>query len=242
MDAVALVNVHAGYDGHPVLRGLTLTIGSGQRVGLVGPNGAGKTTLLHLLLGLHRAESGTVRVLGLDAGAKRDVAMIRRRAALVFQNADDQLFSGTVLDDVAFGPLNLGLDDATARHRAMAALGQVGAAETADRISHHLSAGEKRRVALAAVLAMQPELLILDEPTSELDPRGRRAVIALLNALPHTRLVATHDLEFVRESCERVIVLDAGQVAADGAAEVVLSDAGLMDRVGLEVPHSLRRK
>lgn len=238
--AIILENVSAGYGGKNALRDVTLNVGAGERVGLVGPNGAGKTTLFHLLVGLHQADSGVIRLLGLDPADHREVRELRRKAAFVFQNADDQLFSGTVFDDVAFGPLNLRLDDEAVRDRVRTALEFVGADHLADRVGHHLSAGEKRRIALAAALAMVPEILILDEPTGELDPRSRRGFIDLLHTLDHTLLVATHDLEFVLETCERVIVLNEGRVAADGQPRRVLADEKLMSRTGLEVPYSLR--
>jgi cobalt/nickel transport system ATP-binding protein len=239
-EAVALTDVAAHYDGHPALRGVNLRVGRGETVGVIGRNGAGKTTLFHVLMGLRPLSEGTARVCGFDVSDRGEARRIRRAVGIVFQRADDQLFSGTVSDDVAFGPLNLGLDDDTVRHRVKDALERVGAAHTAERISHHLSAGEKRRVAIATALAMAPELLILDEPTSELDPQGRRAVIELLGTLEHGKLIASHDLEFVLETCPRVVVLDAGRVVADGPARERLADAALMARTGLEVPYSLR--
>ena len=237
---VTLSDVEARYDEQVALSGVTLRIDRGETLAIVGRNGAGKTTLLLVLVGLHRCAAGTARVCGFDMGDRRDVRRIRRAAGIVFQNCDDQLFAGTVFDDVAFGPLNLGLDDDTVRQRVWGALESVGAAEHADRISHHLSAGEKRRVAIATALAMEPDLLILDEPTSELDPQGRRRISALLRSLKQTKLIASHDLEFVLETCSRVVVLDAGRVAAEGDARTLLADGELMRRTGLEVPHSLR--
>ncbi len=227
-------------DGTAVLSDLSLVIESGERVGLVGRNGAGKTTLLQTLFGLHPTAAGSVHVAGLNTQRPGELARIRRVAGMVFQRADDQLFAGTVEDDVAFGPLNLGLSGDAARAAVDRALAAVGAAHLRQRVSHHLSAGEKRRVAIATALAMDPRLLVLDEPTSELDPVGRRTVVALLASLDQTLLIASHDLEFIRETCGRVVVLSDGAVAADAVTDEVLADAALMERAGLEVPYSLR--
>ncbi|HRX85757.1 MAG TPA: energy-coupling factor ABC transporter ATP-binding protein [Phycisphaerae bacterium] len=226
--------------GADVLRGVSFTIAQGQRVGLIGPNGAGKTTLFLSLLGLHPRAAGTVRVCGLDPARKDEAQRIRCAAGLVFQNADDQLFCGTVTDDVSFGPLQLGLDSGEVGARVRAALAAVNAEHLRDQLAHALSAGEKRRAALATALAMQPRILLLDEPTGELDPRARRGLIELLNSRSETLLVATHDLEFVLATCTRVVVLSGGGVAADGPARDVMARAELMDRAGLEVPYSLR--
>ena len=207
-------------------------------MGLVGPNGAGKTTLFLCLTGVLSPRSGKVRVCGLDV---RDPAQRRKlpeKVGIVFQNSDDQLFSTTVLDDVAFGPLNFGLEPSEARRRAEEALVQVGMAGQGRRIPFHLSGGEKRRVALAGVLAMRPEVLLLDEPSMFLDPRGRRELIALLNGLGGTKLIASHDLEMILATCRRVLVLDAGKITADGDASAVLADTSLMESHGLEVPAS----
>jgi cobalt/nickel transport system ATP-binding protein len=226
--------------GAMALDGVSFTVGTGESVGLVGPNGAGKTSLFLCLAGVLAARSGEVRVCGLDV---RDAAQRKRLPAhvgIVFQNSDDQLFSATVLDDVAFGPLNLGLDADEVRRRAAEALGRVGMLGHEGRAPFHLSGGEKRRVALAGVLAMRPELLLLDEPSMFLDPRGRRELIGLLGGLGGTRVVSSHDLELVLATCPRVLVLDAGKVIADGPSGEVLADAALMEAHGLETPVSLR--
>ncbi len=224
--------------GKLALDGLNVSVGPGESVGLVGPNGAGKTTLFLCLTGVLSPRSGTIRVCGQDV---RDPAQRRRlpeKVGIVFQNSDDQLFSTTVLDDVAFGPLNLGLDPGEARRRAEEALAQVGMAGQGGRIPFHLSGGEKRRVALAGVLAMRPEVLLLDEPSMFLDPRGRRELIALLKGVGGTKLIASHDLELILATCRRVLVLDAGKVVADGETAGVLGNAALMEAHGLEVPAS----
>ena len=206
-------------DGHPALADISLQIASGEKVGLVGDNGAGKSTLLLHLNGILRG-SGIVRVAGLELSDKT-VRTIRAKVGLVFQDPDDQLFSPTVFEDVAFGPLNMGLSDDEVRARVAWALEQVGAGQHVGRMPHHLSLGEKKRVAIATVLAMRPEILVLDEPSSGLDPKGRMALLTLLAGLPQTMLIATHDLELVRALCTRVVVLDAGRVVADGPVSIL---------------------
>lgn len=232
---------HTYPDGRPALAGVSFAAAPGERVALVGANGAGKTTLFLRLCGVLPGPRGQATVAGLDPADPGHRRKLPERVGVVFQNPDDQLFSPTLLDDVAFGPLNLGLTAAEARGRAAEALAAVGLPGHADRVPHALSGGEKRRAALATVLAMRPGVLLLDEPTMFLDPRGRRGLIHLLNGLPGTLLVATHDLEFVLDTCPRAVVLDAGRVAADGPARELLADAELMTRHGLEVPPRLAR-
>jgi cobalt/nickel transport system ATP-binding protein len=227
--------------GRPVLDGVTFRVAPGERVGIAGPNGAGKTSLFLCLMGVLKPTGGKASVMGLDVrdpSAKRELP---RHAGIVFQDSDDQLFQSSVRDDVAFGPLNLGVGKDEALRRVAESLERVGMAGMEGRVPFHLSGGEKRRVALAGVLAMRPEVLLLDEPSAFLDPRGRRELVALLKGLPGTLLVASHDLELLLEVCPRVLVLDAGKVAADGAARELLGDAALMEGHGLEVPWSLRR-
>jgi len=210
-------------------------------VALVGPNGAGKTTLFLRLCGVLPGRPGEASVNGLDPADPAQRKRLPQTVGVVFQNPDDQLFSPTVLEDVAFGPLNLGATPDEARARAGEALRAVGMADAADRVPFQLSGGEKRRAALAGVLAMRPAVLLLDEPSMFLDPRGRRELIGVIRGLPGTKLIATHDLELVLDTCPRVLVLDAGKLAADGPAEKLLADAELMERHGLEVPYRLRR-
>jgi cobalt/nickel transport system ATP-binding protein len=225
---------HTYPDGRAALSGISFEVQAGERVALVGPNGAGKTTLFLRLCGVLSGKPGEATVVGLDPADPGHRKKLPGAVGVVFQNPDDQLFSATLLEDVAFGPLNLGASAGEARERAEDALKQVGLPGAGDRTPHRLSGGEKRRAALAGVLAMRPEVLLLDEPSMFLDPRGRRELIRLLNALPGTMLVATHDLDLVHDACSRVIVLDAGRVVADGPAGVLLADHDLMDRHGLE--------
>ena len=225
-------------DGQVALREVSLEIPGGQTMGLLGSNGAGKSTLLLQVNGLLRG-TGVVSVGGILLN-DRSLPTIRSKIGLVFQNPDDQLFMPTVYDDVAFGPRNQGLKPEEVRARVEAALRVVEMQSSADRPPHHLSLGQKKRVALATVLAMECEVLVLDEPTAGLDPRGRRELAAFLAGLEQTQIIATHDLEFAAELCDRVAVLHDGQGVALGPPREVLSDAALMERTGLEVPHSLR--
>jgi cobalt/nickel transport system ATP-binding protein len=227
--------------GPLALDGVSFTVAEGERVGLVGPNGAGKTSLFLCLCGVLTPRAGTARVAGLDIRDPSERRRLPERIGIVFQNPDDQLFNTTVLDDVAFGPLNQGLSADEARARSLEALERVGLKGLEERVPWHLSGGEKRRAALAGVLAMRPRVLLLDEPSMFLDPRGRRGLIALLESLGGTQVIASHDLELVLRTCVRVLLIDAGRLAADGPARDVLSDAELMEAHGLEVPPSLRK-
>jgi energy-coupling factor transporter ATP-binding protein EcfA2 len=243
-------------DGRLALRGVDLTIVAGESVGLVGPNGAGKSTLLLHLNGLLPGKERTAGVHGhglapvarngvpqiwidgLEVNA-RNGPEVRRRVGLLFQDPDDQLFSTTVIEDVAFGPLNLGMSKAESRRVALECLARVELDDAAERSPHHLSFGERKRVCLAGVLACNPSVLVLDEPTANLDPRGRRRFIALIRDLPATKLIATHDLEMVLELCNRSVVLDNGCVVANGLTRNVLGDPMLLEAHGLEMPLSL---
>jgi cobalt/nickel transport system ATP-binding protein len=226
--------------GPTALDGVSFTLAAGERVGVVGPNGAGKTTLFLCLCGVLRPAAEVLRVAGLDARDPDQRKGLPARVGIVFQNSDDQLFNATVLDDVAFGPLNLDLPPEEVRGRVAEALERVGMTGQEQRVPFHLSGGEKRRVALAGVLAMRPQILLLDEPSMFLDPRGRRELLELLAALGGTQVIASHDLELILRLCPRVLVLDGGHLTADGPARALLADASLMEAHGLEVPYSLR--
>jgi cobalt/nickel transport system ATP-binding protein len=214
------------------LDGVDLSVRHGERVAVLGPNGAGKTTLMLHLNGL-LAGAGSLRVADIDV-RDGDVRELRARVGLVFQDPDDQLFMPTVREDVAFGPLNLGFDDVPARVER--ALDTVRMADVADRAPHQLSLGQRRRVAIATVLAMDPRLLVLDEPSASLDPRSRRELLDMLARLDHTLLVVTHDLPFAAQLCERAVVLSAGRIVADGRCLDILRDEELLAAHDLELP------
>lgn len=232
---LAVENLSFHYpDGHPALEGVSLQIGRGEKVALVGPNGAGKSTLMLHLNGILGHDS-PIQVAGLPL-TKINLPVIRAKVGLVFQNPDDQLFSPTVFEDVAFGPLHMGLPEMEVRARVARALEQVRMGHYAERLSHHLSVGEKKRIAIATVLAMDPEILVLDEPSAGLDPRARRSLIILLHELPLTMLVSTHDMLMVRELFPRMIIMDEGQIVADGPTEVLMDNVELLEAHGLERP------
>jgi cobalt/nickel transport system ATP-binding protein len=222
-------------DGHQALFGVDLTIGRGERVALLGPNGAGKTTLVLHLNGVHLAGSGRVAVDGVQV-TKDSLQEIRRRVGVVFQDPDDQLFMPTVREDVAFGPANLGLDPHEIEHRVEEALSRVGMLDFIDRPPHHLSFGQRRRVAVATVLSMRPDILVLDEPSSNLDPASRRELAEILVDLDVTTLMVTHDLPYALELCQRSVILSGGTIVADGATIDLLTDSELMARHRLELP------
>ena len=248
-------------DGQDALLGVDLTIERGESVALVGPNGAGKSTLLlhlngllpgrargairhdhavHWMMSDGRRPSGTsVWIDGLEVN-DRNAAEVRKLVGLVFQDPDDQLFCNTVIEDVAFGPLNQGLSAAESRRIALECLARVELEAEAERLPHHLSFGERKRACLAGVLACRPSVLVLDEPTANLDPRARRRFMQLAQSLSCTKLIATHDLEMVLELCPRTLLLDSGRVVADGPSREVLGDAALMEAHGLEQPLSLK--
>lgn len=219
-------------DGTPALGTVGFALAAGERVALLGPTGAGKSTLLQLLNGLLRPSTGTVLVGDVEVNDET-VAAVRRRVGLVFQNPDDQLFLPSLLEDVAFGPLNAGASRADAAARAHDVLEALGLASAHDRAAHHLSGGERRLAALATVLVSQPDLLLLDEPSGDLDARSRRRLRDILANRREALLIATHDLELVRGLCGRALVLVAGRLEWDGALDVLLADRAMLERVGL---------
>jgi len=229
---IEIENLSFAYpDGRQALKNITLTVYRGETVAVVGPNGAGKSTLLLHLNGVLRGNS-TVKILGLTVEEK-NLKPIRQKVGLVFQEPDDQLFSATVFEDVAFGPINLGYSEAEVKRCVIQALEWVGMSGSEQRSSHHLSVGEKKRIAIATILSMAPELLVIDEPTSNLDPRGKWSLMELLQRLPMTKVIATHDLELVKILCQRTVVIDEGVIVADGETEVILSDIPLLQAHGL---------
>ncbi len=239
--AIELESVRYTYpDGTIALDGVDLVVSEGESVALLGPNGAGKSTLLLHLNGILRCCGGSVTVEGV-AVSDDTVRGVRSRVGMVFQDPDDQLFMTTLYDDVAFGPLNMGLAREEADARVHDALHAVGLAHETSRPGQHLSFGERKRAAIATVLAMRPHILVLDEPTSNLDPRARREMIALLAGLAATKIVATHDMDMAMRLCDRAVIVDAGRVVADGPAVDLLADAELLEAHGLEVPAALSR-
>jgi cobalt/nickel transport system ATP-binding protein len=221
-------------DGNQALNGVNLEVRRGEALGLIGSNGAGKSTLLLHLNGILRGE-GQVRILGIDV-TEKTAPQLRSRVGMVFQDPENQLFMPTVYEDVGFGPLHLGrrkaeVDDSV--HRALAAVDMLGFIQ---RTPHHLSIGEKKRIAIATVLSMDPEILVLDEPSSNLDPRHRRDLMELLGKLPMTKIIASHDLDFISRTCTRVALLDAGAVMAAGGVKEILGDRELMERFGMLEP------
>lgn len=234
--AVSLRDVHFTYpDGRVALDGVSLAVAAGERVAVLGPNGAGKSTLCLQLNGILRPQSGSVHIGGLAVDG-RNLAEVRRRVGVVFQDPDDMLFMPTVAQDVGFGPANLGLDRAEVDERVARALEMVGMSDVADRAPHHLSFGQRKRVAAAAVLSMHPDVLVLDEPSSNLDPRSRREFGQIVAKLDQTLLLVTHDLPYATELCDRAVVIDGGRIAEDGAILDLLADEALLAAHALELP------
>ncbi|MFO7958544.1 MAG: ABC transporter ATP-binding protein [Candidatus Brocadiia bacterium] len=238
-DIIRIAGLQYTYpDGTEALRDVDLHVEEGERLGLVGPNGAGKSTLLLHLNGLLAGE-GSVEVCGMPVANGR-AEQVRLKVGLVFQDPDDQLFMPTVFDDVAFGPLNMGLEREEVERRVEQALEAVDMAYAAERSSHHLSFGERKRVCVATVLSMQPAILALDEPTTNLDPRHRRQIIELLDSLDMTLVIASHDLDAVLDLCDRVALLEDGRLITEGPAQEMLTDRELLEAHSLELPLSRR--
>ncbi len=234
-------NVSFSYeDGRPVLRDLSFSIGRGEAVGLIGANGAGKTTIMKILLGLLPCE-GRVLVDGAEVN-KKNLPEIRRKLGFVLQNSDNQMFMPTVYEDMLFGPLNYGLSREDAGKKADEVLERLGLQELGHRYNHRISGGEKRMAAIATVLAMEPEAILMDEPTSALDPYNRRVVICTIRQMPQTKLITSHDLDMILDTCDRVILIGGGKIAADGPAEEILRDRELLEANRMELPLSLSRR
>lgn len=234
-DLLEIQDLHFSYpDGFQALQGVSLSLCEGEKVALVGPNGAGKSTLMLHLNGILGMDS-PVTIAGM-AVEKSNLPMIRALVGLVFQNPDDQLFSPTVFDDVAFGPLHMGLPEDEVYSRVEEALKAVQMSGFGERLSHHLSMGQKKRIAIATVLAMHPQILVLDEPSAGLDPRSRRSLINFLKELPITMLVSTHDLRMVQDLFPRMVIMDEGKIVADGLTTELLQDEKLLTAHGLEIP------
>lgn len=227
-------------DGTEALRGISFRIVHGESVGIVGANGAGKSTLLLQMNGYLMPSSGSVTIGDLQLN-KKTRKEIRKKVGVVFQNPDDQLFMPTVFDDVAFGPLNLGLSPDKVKDRVYDALKTVACLELKDKPPHHLSSGQKSAVAIASIIAMQPDILVMDEPASSLDPKSRRSLINLLKNFRHTKIIASHDLDLILDVCRRCIVIKEGRIMADGPVEKILSNKELLEANNLELPLSSPR-
>ncbi|MDX1414174.1 MAG: ABC transporter ATP-binding protein [Candidatus Promineifilaceae bacterium] len=233
---VEVTDLSFSYDNNsPVLHKISFSIRDGEKVALIGPNGAGKSTLMLHLNGLLAPDGNQIRIAGMPLN-RQNLPLVRSQVGLVFQNPDDQLFSPTVFEDVAFGPLHMGYGAEEVQKRAQYALQLVGMADLADRMPHHLSVGQKKRVSIATVLSMSPRILVLDEPTAGLDPRGRRLLISLLRELPISMLVSTHDMHLVAELFPRLIILDEGKMVVDGLTAELLPNRELLEAHGLESP------
>jgi cobalt/nickel transport system ATP-binding protein len=237
---IEVKNLHHSYpDGTVALKDISLRISHGESVALIGANGAGKSTLLQHLNGALTTARGSVTIGDFPIN-RQTLARIRRTVGMVFQNPDDQLFMPTVYDDVAFGPFNLGLRGEDLEQKVAAALTAVGAEALRNKPPYNLSGGEKKRVAIATVLAMSPDILAMDEPTSGLDPYARRQVISLLQGFQHTKIITSHDLDLVLELCPRIVILHEGEIAADGSALELFNDVRLLERCHLEQPLSMQ--
>ncbi|PKM78229.1 MAG: cobalt ABC transporter ATP-binding protein [Firmicutes bacterium HGW-Firmicutes-15] len=237
---VEVKNLHYTYpDGHKAVNDLSFQIHHGESVGIIGANGAGKSTLLLLLMGVLFPSQGEVCVGDVHV-TKKTLPNIRQRMGMVFQDPDDQLFMTTVYDDVAFGPRNYKLDEKEVEQRVLQALEMVGILHLKDRAPFKLSGGEKRSAAIASVLSMHPDILIMDEPTAALDPKSRRRVMRLLKSFEHTKIITSHDLDMVFELCDRTIVINKGEIVVDGLSSEILANAELLDTCGLEMPLGLQ--
>ena len=239
MKMIEFQNVSFSYDGErPVVENLSFSIGKGESVGLIGANGAGKSTIMKLLLSLLSGK-GQILVDGLTMN-KQNLAAIRQKIGFVLQDSDNQMFMPTVYEDMIFGPRNYGLSKEETEQRVDAVLNRLGLVELKHRYNHKISGGEKRMAAIATILTMEPETILMDEPSTALDPVNRRAVINTINTLPQTKLIASHDLDMILDTCQRVILLSHGKIAADGPAERILRDQALLEANRMELPFCLQ--
>ncbi len=233
---IEICDLHFSYpDGQKAISGIDLHITHGQSVGIIGANGAGKSTLLLLMMGVIFPSSGEI-IIGDVKLTKKTLSIVRQRMGMVFQNPDDQLFMPTIYDDVAFGPRNHLMDELTVHELSMDALAKVGGAHLSTRAPYKLSGGEKRSCAIATVLSMQPDILIMDEPTLALDPQSRRRIMGILDGFSHTKIITSHDLDMVYDLCERVVIMKDGKIVGDGPADEILQNAPLLEKCGLEMP------
>ena len=232
-------NVSFSYDKErQVLKGVSFCISEGESVGLIGANGAGKSTIMKLLLGLLEPTDGSVLVKGTPV-SKSSLAEVRRTLGFVLQDSDDQMFMPKVADDMMFAPLNYGVPREEAEARVDEVLARLGIQDLKERYNHRISGGEKRMAAIATILVMQPEAILMDEPTSALDPFNRRMIINTVKDLKQTKLIASHDLDMILDTCSRVILLSGGEIAADGPADAILRDRALLEANRMELPLSL---
>ena len=236
---IAFQNVSFSYDGTaPVVEDLSFSISSGESVGLIGANGAGKSTIMKLMLGLLTGQ-GKIFVGDLEMN-KQNLPKIRQTVGFVLQDSDNQMFMPTVYEDMIFGPRNYGLTKEQAEARVDRVLNQLGLAELKHRYNHKISRGEKRMAAIATILAMEPEVILMDEPSTALDPVNRRTVINTIHRLPQTKLIASHDLDMILDTCQRVILLSHGKIVADGSADAILRDRALLEANRMELPFCLQ--
>jgi len=237
---IELKNVSFSYEkDRPVIRDLSFRIADGESVGLIGANGAGKSTVMKLILGLCSGQ-GQVLIDGEEL-TRENLYRIRGKLGFVLQNSDNQMFMPTVYEDMIFGPLNYGATREETDRRVDAVLDKLGLQDLKHRHNHRISGGEKRMAAIATILAMEPKAILMDEPSSALDPYNRRIVINTIRELPQTKLITSHDLDMILDTCERVILLDGGQIVADGPAEVILRDKALLEGHRMELPLRLAR-
>lgn len=237
---IDLEQVNYSYDaGSPVLKDITFTAREHDSIGLIGANGAGKSTLLKLLVGLHLNYTGSIRVEDIPV-EKNTLPVIREKIGYVFQDSDSQLFMSTVAEDVAFAPRNYGLSEEEVARRVENALGRIHIEHLKNRQIYKLSGGEKKMVSIATILSMTPDIILMDEPSIALDPKNRRRLIHILNEFDHLKIIASHDLDMILDTCSRVILIDEGRIIRDGATKEILTDKDLLEAHGLELPFCMQ--